>query len=642
MNCEGPYFTNMAQVKIFSFFLYIELVLLLMVIKIVVVHSEVNHVAYPKNSICLSSTSSSQYYFDISGLQCKLCDSTIASNSIPEYNNNNDNTDNDIAYQCTCPKNSLKVLNACSLRELQSGTCKSFECLSSTSSSSNICHENKQDISINGQYCTSCSSSTNNNNNNMVFYDELKKECSCNNPKKSISTKTPIITRKLVELYNDNDNNSEQQQKPTNKICMTCPYGSAVLINELLLDNNDNDNNNELQQQKYYITAGKKYKPNKFKCSYCPDPNNMFFDTDYNCICKNDYTIVGESSIGEQSCIHKIPTISSSYTKAEFRYLNNNNNAQETTNAIYNVDSIIYSHYYLKAASKCEYLESTFMYDESLSSCQTLGNLCVLNLYDLSSTSCRQFQNIIAEDRALTTSSYHKQEDWKYSLPWLYYLDEADDIITDRGIQMKMSFDSSSSLTTSTSFTTNKLRFKLAKYTLDGKFLSLEDLTNQFFYCDTTTESGSNPNNNNDNSNTYSIDDILFGTSKRFESKCDLSTLIYNNEMYFYDMYLVDEGDTSTISSCNNNQQNNINEGIDTECLYPIPVLNRNFIQGLSSPNMNRFKEDTFDDRCTRRFFLFDNVSGRSAMNGHEILRYAKTIVLQTTIQNEDPDGSFT
>lgn len=186
---------------------------------------------------------------------------------------------------------------------------------------------------------------------------------------------------------------------------------------------------------------------------------------------------------------------------------------------------------------------------------------------------------------------------------------------------------------------TNNIKREL--YTLDGTFLSLEDLTNQFFYCDTTTESSSNPNNNNDNSNTYSIDDVLFGTSKRFESKCDLSTLIYNNEMYFYDVYLVDEGDTSTISSCNNNQQNNINEGIDTECLYPIPVLNRNFTQGLSSPNMNRFKEDTFDDRYTRRFFLFDNVSGWSAMNGHEILRCAKTIVLQTTMQNEDPSKIY-
>ena len=105
--------------------------------------------------------------------------------------------------------------------------------------------------------------------------------------------------------------------------------------------------------------------------------------------------------------------------------------------------------------------------------------------------------------------------------------------------------------------------------------------------------------------------------------------------MYFYDMYLVDEGDTSTISSCNNQQNND--DSIDSECLYPIPVLNRNFIQGLTTPNMNRIKEDSVDDRYTRRFFLFDNVSGRSAMNGHEILRYAKNMVLQTTIQNEDP-----
>jgi len=194
----------------------------------------------------------------------------------------------------------------------------------------------------------------------------------------------------------------------------------------------------------------------------------------------------------------------------------------------------------------------------------------------MASAPCRQFQDIVAKTR---DTNYHSQEDWKYSLPWLYYKDEADDIISDRGIHMKVSFSDVKEHT-------SHLKFKLAKYDLNGTFMGIEDLTSHFMYCQNSFTSLENVSRKKK----Y----FAFGNSVRHKYSCSLNDLI-STKMFFYDLYVVDEG-----NECSSVKQKN-------DCLYPVPVLNRNFVDNGSFPNINMGEKDEFNDRLVRRFFLFDN-----------------------------------
>jgi len=102
--------------------------------------------------------------------------------------------------------------------------------------------------------------------------------------------------------------------------------------------------------------------------------------------------------------------------------------------------------------------------------------------------------------------------------------------------------------------------------------------------------------------------------------------------MFFYDMYLVDKGETD----CTKAGQI-ANEG---ECLYPVPVLIRNLRKDAAKPNENFEPLEEVNDIFVRRFFLHDNMSGKKD-GSLSILRYAKTIVMQVMITPEDPSRIF-
>ena len=184
------------------------------------------------------------------------------------------------------------------------------------------------------------------------------------------------------------------------------------------------------------------------------------------------FILTGEASIGPQSCIERYPTISSDdFSKVAFKRPIASGGAFDGEGYDFTLNSIIHSHYYLRSASLCEFFQSAS--DKSLESCQTLANLCVMSMYDENSAACKQYSTI--HQRRLLT--YHAQEEWKKTLPWLYYAGDAEEVVNDRGIDMKMAFNNAD-INAST-----EISFKLAKYKLDGTFVGIEDLTNQFHYC---------------------------------------------------------------------------------------------------------------------------------------------------------------
>lgn len=429
------------------------------------------------------------------------------------------------------------------MEEIRGGLCLDITCTAT-------CSELSQPTSMNSSTCTVCGNGTDTivEKRAKAEYDEANGDCTCNNPLPfSRSSSIPVSNRKLIEIYHP------ETGDPVGKECMQCPENAAVITENLLKPG-----------EQYYSTAGLKIFPNSYECVYCPDPN-MYFDTDYECKCVDNFMVVGEASIGPQKCLKHSPTIFSDYHKVQFPFVRERSDSKEVKQITLN--SIVFSHYYLEAASQCEFPSASSL-ERSFDACQTLANLCVMTYYDDTSIPCRQFQ-FIAKKRM---TNYHSQNDWKIVMPWLYYTDEVDNIINDRGIEMTMSLNEQEGYE-------QKMKFKLVKYRMNGQFVGIEDLTNQLEYCITTEQDDTG---------------LTFGHSFTHEFQCNFESII-KRDMFFYDMYLVD-------MYCDDSTNGN-------NCLYPVPVLNRNYLEKSHFlPNRNQFFGDEINDKYSRRFFLFDNL----------------------------------
>ena len=59
--------------------------------------------------------------------------------------------------------------------------------------------------------------------------------------------------------------------------------------------------------------------------------------------------------------------------------------------------SLLFQHYFANASVHCAYYLGP---GASTAACQTLGNLCVLQMYDMESAACAHFREIEARARA--------------------------------------------------------------------------------------------------------------------------------------------------------------------------------------------------------------------------------------------------
>ena len=214
-----------------------------------------------------------------------------------------------------------------------------------------------------------------------------------------------------------------------------------------------------------------------------------------------------------------------------------------------------------------------------------------MQLYDNDHVACEKYQ-AIKNNR--DGNYYDGISEWKRALPWLYYSDAPTTIREDLEIEMKMSFKAMSGYV-------QEMDYRLGKYSMNGTFIGFEKLSTQFTYCGRSapdTEVGAG--------DTSSTKFLKFGTSQRESYSCDLETL-ETEEMFFYDMWVVDVGNTDCAST-----GQVAAEGL---CLYPVPVLMRNLREDGVTPNLNYATEEETDDIFTRRFFLFDNLSGKKDGN---------------------------
>ncbi|XP_053104863.1 meckelin isoform X1 [Hemicordylus capensis] len=243
----------------------------------------------------------------------------------------------------------------------------------------------------------------------------------------------------------------------------------------------------------------------------------------------------------------------------------------------------------------------------NLTSCQALGNMCVMNMNSLSSGSidaCGLFQYVFANTAGLGT--VHSVSFWRQNLPWLYY-----------GDQPGLASQVLDTVQFPTSFTfkgTNKnvkLQFIAATYNAEGNFLKwqyLEDGVLQL--CpDTVTKLNAA---------------YVFGTT--YQQKCTVSVskiLKDYSHPVFYDVFLeyLDEEDGQ-------------------QYLWAVPILNLNlqfnemFVN--QGDNMNSWL-------LTRRMFLVDTLSGRENDLGSQprIIRIASEITISIRLMPNTQRGAI-
>eukprot|EP00752_Nemacystus_decipiens_P003551 g3276.t1 len=361
--------------------------------------------------------------------------------------------------------------------------------------------------------------------------------------------------------------------------------------------------------------AGVLFDADPLSCQACPD-ENMAFGSNGQCSCIDGYTIVGASALGPLRCVDTsyVTAIAAwrGSSASTVTYRSVIASAQASTLTSETVTSLTLEHLYTWAGASCYSFTGAF--GDGLQACQTLGNLCALQLHSSASMACSLFSKVL-ENRL---GNNHGQTGWGVTLPWLSYIEEAPDVRDGTDIQMQLTFAS-------------EMRIVLAKYSLDGTWRGLEELSTQPYYCGVEA-----PDTSAGGGESRSTKYLKFGHSMTETFECNLRSLL-GQEVFFYDPYIVDEA---------------------TGELHPIAVLNVNYGgSSVSGPNLNLRAFDELDDVFTRRFFFFDSVSGitdassttsSSSSEGGgdgafvpEVLRYATSIRLTFKIREDEPESIY-
>ena len=224
----------------------------------------------------------------------------------------------------------------------------------------------------------------------------------------------------------------------------------------------------------------------------------------------------------------------------------------------------------------------------NFTACQLLGNICVMLDYKVASDNpCQEYQNFVnnppASQKKVQGKGGKENADWLEYMPWLYYLksqQDADIQLNREDITIKFKTEES-------------LPFVLAVYAANGSFVGLKTDITELQMCKDRVSKLNAANR--------------FATL--YENSCELqvSELWQQREMYFYDLYFQSS----------------------SKSLYAIPLVLENYMDN---------KADSFKSwKLLRRFFLVDNLSGRSAdaaPKDDKVIRVAEMLQLNIRLRN--------
>ena len=362
-----------------------------------------------------------------------------------------------------------------------------------------------------------------------------------------------------------------------------CDYSSYEIIQEFNEDGSYRETKAcvACTDQSYFLGPG------SHECVPCPHPG-MVRDPDdnYKCKCGVDYRQSGNTCI----LPNEITEIESQFPEENARTVNYYSMESKDGIGSYSLSaSATFDYYYLQAARNC----STY---QDILGCQVLGNLCVLQLYNEESTVCRLFKDT-ARTRPLANPEV-TDEGWKQGMPWLYYERNGDQVLEQNRVQMQTTFGENEENRI------NLLNFYVAKFSLDGRFLGYESFTDQLILCPHSAEDAQRYRE--------------FGTNVLYDCSIDLKPYVTSEETQFYELFLEDSDGT----------------------LLDVPVLIENFRDASGADPNTGSQENSW--KLVRRFYIYDNVSGKEGNNAYEdgkttkVLSYPVSVKLRVELMTDE------
>ena len=223
--------------------------------------------------------------------------------------------------------------------------------------------------------------------------------------------------------------------------------------------------------------------------------------------------------------------------------------------------------------------------NSNFTACQLLGNLCVMLEYTQSdNAACKLFTDLVNIKNADEIVNGDNR-DWPVVMPWLFYensVDDAPEALDKKDIIKK--FQSS-----------EEMSFIFAVFALNGSFIGFEEGLDVLQLCKDRPSKMAAA--------------LKFATT--YKSTCSVAVKdLINQPMFLYDMYLV----------------------LDQK-LYPVPLLVENYLSGNEKVNEGT---DRTKWQLTRRFFIVDNLIGRSDNQELKWIRYAEKIELSIRVRSTD------
>ncbi|KDO27283.1 hypothetical protein SPRG_07532 [Saprolegnia parasitica CBS 223.65] len=340
-----------------------------------------------------------------------------------------------------------------------------------------------------------------------------------------------------------------------------------------------------------------------YVCTPCPVD---MLATSQGCACRPGFVNTGIAALGPLTCVDQgnVSAITAMYplqsaTLVSFpdastpRTFTSGAIVEQSSSCAFNAVVVaILEHYFTSAAIGCYYYSN----EDNNGACQTLGNLCVLQMFATSSAACSLLRQLASSSRLTTSNGI---SGWSATLPFLLYNGGATSILTQTSLQLTMSFSAAANPATN-----DTLQFMLASYTLNGTYLGLRPLSTQLLLCDPTARGNFG----------YGLDWLRFGLSKTFAYSCDLTTAFASPpSVLLYELYLVDNDNT----------------------LLPVPIRVLNYRDGRNvAVNSNRAPTDVEGDQLTHRFYILDAASGvASGYTTPRVISYASRLHLSIPTQ---------
>ncbi|XP_077982500.1 meckelin-like [Glandiceps talaboti] len=388
----------------------------------------------------------------------------------------------------------------------------------------------------------------------------------------------------------------EEKGLPGDKVCTPCPADTMVTSNGWQCITCPASNPLQPDGSCTPCSPGSipvEYSPDgqlqtEFSCAACDDPTQPDEECDLCLRCH--WSVLDVTNEGSCTCPDTLGTGGLCFESTD--------DVLEYSEGMYvvpfdsyegDLTSWFFEKHYLASEAACKLYSN-------LTACQLLGNLCVyLDYYQEGSyiDACTAYDDI-ARAR---TSTVHNIDDWPASMPWLKYdNDDPVSVLSDTRIPTVYTLDANKAST--------DLKFVLAKYTAEGEFLGYEAVTGGTLQLCPDTQTRL---------------DAAFQFGTTYKQSCTIPAQDFWNypehENIFYDLFL------------------EFTEGESTK-LHAVPVLLENYSANSREPN----KEPVVPDWVlTRRFFLVDNVSGKTSADADaEVVRYASLLRLEIEIQGQN------